>query len=89
MIVFNVVKEKHGWSVRMGQRMTTPFWSKKLAVSEANRLADGIRRHGELTEVVVDGGYAEIVDQARLHPEPAPKAHVMSEGMVANLNIGA
>lgn len=56
MIVFKVVKEQHGWSVRMGQRMSTPFWSRDMAVWEANRLADGIRRHGELTEVIIEGG---------------------------------
>lgn len=54
MIIFKVVKERHGWAVRMGQRMTTPFWSKDLAVLEANRLAASIRRHGERTEVVVE-----------------------------------
>jgi hypothetical protein len=55
MIVFNVVKEPHGWAVRMGESMTTPFWSRDLAVLEANRLAAAIRRHGERTEVVVEG----------------------------------
>ncbi len=54
MIIFNVVKEPHGWAVRMGERMTTPFWSKDLAVLEANRLAASIRRHGERAEVVVE-----------------------------------
>ena len=55
MIIFNVVKEEHGWSVKMGQKMTTPFWSRTVAISEANRLAAAIRRHGELTEVVIEG----------------------------------
>jgi hypothetical protein len=58
MITFNVVEEQHGWAVRMGQRMTTPFRSKSLAVWEANRLAEGIRRHGELIEVIVEGAEA-------------------------------
>ncbi len=57
MIVFNVVQEQYGWSVRMGQRMTTPFRSKQLAIREADRLASGIRRHGQVTEVVVGGDY--------------------------------
>lgn len=55
MITFKVVKEQHGWAVRMGERMTTPFWSKALAIQEANCLADAIRRHGECTEVIVEG----------------------------------
>ncbi len=60
MITFNVVEEQHGWAVRMGQRMTTPFRSKSLAVSEANRLADGIRRHGQTIEVIVEGPDAPV-----------------------------
>ena len=63
MIVFEVVKEMHGWSVRMGQRMSTPFWSRDMAVWEANRLAAGIRRHGQPTEVVVEGGFGQAVPQ--------------------------
>ena len=55
MITFNVVKEQHGWAVRMGERMTTPFWSRDLAIQEANCLADAIRCHGECAEVIVEG----------------------------------
>jgi len=55
MITFNVVKERHGWAIRMGERMTAPFRSRTLAIREANRLADAIRRHGECTEVIVEG----------------------------------
>ncbi len=55
MITFNVVKEPHGWAIRMGERMTTPFRSKDLAVREANCLARAIRRHGERTEVIIEG----------------------------------
>lgn len=55
MIVFNVVKEPCGWAIRMGERMTTPFWSREVAISEAHVLADAIRCHGECAEVVVEG----------------------------------
>jgi hypothetical protein len=55
VLTFSVVKEQHGWSVRMGERMTTPFWSRDLAIREANCLADAIRRHGECAEVIVEG----------------------------------
>jgi hypothetical protein len=55
MITFNVVKEQHGWAVRTGKAMTTPFWSREHAVREANCLADAIRFHGAVAEVVVDG----------------------------------
>jgi len=54
MITFNVVKEKHGWAIRLGEGMATPFWSKDLAVREANCLAASIGCHGEHTEVVVE-----------------------------------
>ncbi|WP_293681719.1 hypothetical protein [uncultured Phenylobacterium sp.] len=54
MITFNVVKERHGWAIRLGERMTTPFRSRDLAVREANRLANAIRCHGEHTEVNVE-----------------------------------
>ena len=55
MITFNVVKEPCGWAIRIGERMTTPFWSREVAISEANALADAIRCHGECAEVVVEG----------------------------------
>lgn len=55
MITFNVVKERFGWAIRMGERMTTPYWSRNLAISEANALADAIRCHGECAEVIVEG----------------------------------
>lgn len=55
MISFKVVKEPHGWAVRMGERMTTPFWTRDLAIREANCLADSLRCHGECAEVIVEG----------------------------------
>jgi hypothetical protein len=54
MITFNVVKDQHGWAVRMGDRMTTPFWRRDLAIREAICLAEAIRRHGEGAEVIVE-----------------------------------
>jgi len=55
MFTFKVVKEQHGWAIRMDERMITPFWSRELAVREASSLADAIRRHGECVEVIVEG----------------------------------
>lgn len=54
MITFKVVKERHGWAVRSVASMMTPFWSRDLAIREANCLAEAIRRHGQLTEVVIE-----------------------------------
>lgn len=63
MITFNVVKEQHGWAIRMGERMVMPFRSRDLAVREATCLADAIRCHGECTEVIVES--AEPNEPAR------------------------
>lgn len=54
IITFNVVKEEHGWAIRIGERMTTPFWSKEVAIREANCLAAAIRCHGERAEVIIE-----------------------------------
>lgn len=55
MITFHVAKEQYGWAVRMGDCMMTPFWSRDLAIREANCLANAIRCHGMRTEVIIDG----------------------------------
>lgn len=55
MITFNVVQEPYGWAIRMGERMTTPFWSRDQAIREARCLARDICRHGALAEVIVTG----------------------------------
>jgi hypothetical protein len=61
MVAFRVVKERHGWAIRMDDRMIAPFWSKAVAVREANSLAVAIRRHGEHAEVTVEAGDATLV----------------------------
>jgi hypothetical protein len=55
VITYNVVKEPYGWAIRMGDHMTTPFWSRDVAIRQANCLADAIRCHGEYVEVVIEG----------------------------------
>jgi hypothetical protein len=54
MITFRVAREAHGWAVRMGERMTTPFRSRDRAIREAICLARDIRCHGECVEVIVE-----------------------------------
>jgi hypothetical protein len=54
MITFNVVREKHGWAIRLDKCMTTPFRLRELAIREAQCLAEAIRRHGESAQVVVE-----------------------------------
>ncbi len=55
MITFKVVKEQHGWAIRMGEGVTTPFWSRDSAIREAHCLAAAIRCHGECAEVIIEG----------------------------------
>ena len=59
MVTFAVVKQKYGWAVRAGECMSTPFWSRDLAIREAKGLAESIGRHGECTEVIVEGADRE------------------------------
>jgi hypothetical protein len=70
MVTFKVVKERHGWAVRMGEQMTTPFWSRGLAVREADCIAAGIRRHGVVVEVLIE----ELVSLETVGPENATLA---------------
>ena len=56
MISFRVTRERHGWAVRIGDHMVTPFWSKQKAIGRANDLAESIRLHGQHTEVTVESG---------------------------------
>lgn len=56
MITFNVVRDRHGWAIRTGDGVTAPYWSRDMAIQEANCLAEAIRRHGALTEVIIEGG---------------------------------
>ena len=51
---FKVVKEPHGWAVRLEPGVCTPFWSKALAIREAERRCRSLRAHGVAAEVVVD-----------------------------------
>jgi hypothetical protein len=77
MVTFRVVKEKHGWSVKTGQPMTTPFWSRDAAVRAANRLAAAIRSHGEHTEVIIEAAPALIDPSSvvKVSWNPAPSQH--------------
>ena len=54
MFTFTVVEEKHGWAVRVGDSMKTPFRSRAIAIREAHNLAQALRGHGELTQVVIE-----------------------------------
>lgn len=51
VITFQVVKEPYGWAIRQGRQMMRPVWCKALAVEEARRMVEALRRHGELAEV--------------------------------------
>ncbi len=51
LITFEVVKESYGWAIRRDRQMMTPMWCRALAVAEAERMAEALRRHGERAEV--------------------------------------
>lgn len=59
MLTFEVVREGHGWGIHMEQRMTTHFRRQDAAIRQAHHLAAGIRRHGVIVAVTVDGAYPE------------------------------
>jgi hypothetical protein len=71
MITFKVVREQYGWTIRTGDCMSTPFWSRDVAIREANGLARGIRRHGEFVRVVVEGDCADGIQERIAHPGEA------------------
>jgi len=54
MVTFTVVRATHGWAVCVDERMTTPFWSRDLAIQEAYDLAGAIRCHGAGVKVVIE-----------------------------------
>jgi hypothetical protein len=70
MITFKVVKDAHGWAVRMGEQMSTPFWSRVLAIREADQMAARIRRHGALTEVLIEDAELDTIILASVRPAP-------------------
>jgi hypothetical protein len=73
MIIFNVVKERCGWTVRTGKCMTTPFWSRDSAIREAHCLAETLRRHGEYAEVIVeDAEPDQPLSRTRNSSRPGP-----------------
>jgi hypothetical protein len=70
MITFKVVKEQHGWTVRTGEQMSTPFWSRVLAIREADRMAARIRRHGARTEVLIEDVELDTIVLGSVTPAP-------------------
>lgn len=83
MITFKVVKEQHGWAIRMGERMMMPFWSRDLAIREANCLAAAIRCHGEHAEVIVDGAdSSEHLKDIQVHHGSGPPLRKVFAGNV-------
>jgi len=55
MITYAVVQEPHGWAIRVGGHMTSPFRSRESAVRKANQLATALRRHGQTASVMIEG----------------------------------
>jgi len=59
MIRLSVVKDENGWSVRLGDRMESPFRRRDMAIREAQRIAASIRSHGEQVELLIEGESAK------------------------------
>jgi hypothetical protein len=58
-ITFEVVKEPYGWAIRRDHRMMTPVWCKALAVEQAGRMVEALRRHGEPAELRIEDAESE------------------------------
>jgi hypothetical protein len=54
LITFEVVKEPYGWAIRRDNRMMTPVWCKTLAVEQASRMVQALRRHGRPAELRIE-----------------------------------
>ena len=55
MNTIKVVQDRYGWTVHIGPS-TSPFRTRAQALREAERLSDGLRRYGERSVVVIQGG---------------------------------
>lgn len=64
MFTFKVVKERFGWAVHLGDGMSTPFWSRGLAIRGASRLCEGLRRHGAAAEVIIEDEVIKAAETA-------------------------
>jgi len=54
MHTFEVVRESHGWAVRLGPAMSVPFRTRPMAIREAERLCASLRRHGVTASVGIE-----------------------------------
>jgi len=54
MHTFRIVQEFSGWKIQLGSAMSAPCRSRALAIEQAERMAEAIRRHGEDVVVIVD-----------------------------------
>jgi len=71
MIRLRVAKDEYGWSIRIGEQMTSPFRRREVAIREANRLAAEIRTRGGQAETVVEDD-AAIEPSERAEPPDNP-----------------
>ncbi len=68
-VCLRVVKEPHGWAVRLGEGLMTPFRSCDRAVDHANGYAEALRAHGQVVEVLVEQTFAPAarISRGRSH----------------------
>lgn len=51
LVTFELVKESYDWAIRRNRQMVTRMWRRDLAVAEAGRMVEALRRHGQRAEV--------------------------------------
>lgn len=56
MITLRIRKTAAGWSIEGGAPMSTVFLSLKVALEQANGMAEVLRWHGEEVKVLVEEG---------------------------------
>jgi hypothetical protein len=54
MHTFMIVQESSGWKIQLGSAMSAPCKSQAMALEQAERMAEAIRRHGEKVVIIVD-----------------------------------
>jgi hypothetical protein len=72
MLTFKIVREQGGWAVQLGCAVTL-CKSRAAAIAQARRMAEAIRRHGEVVTVVVEPAMSPV-DEEVIYFAPSAKA---------------
>lgn len=78
MHTFKIVGADNGWVIQLGA-MTTPCKSQAAAIQQAQRMAAGLRRHGQAVSVVVE--------QCGTHDAAESLASAKAEGATSRMMV--